>query len=92
MRFPCCEGDHIKFCRTIAGPCIESMELRQITSKQKTARRRRLLNSNLMILDQAAINAGFDLRRYVMKPTPAKPRSIMAHVDVSGTADVGLEL
>jgi hypothetical protein len=30
--------------------------------KEKAARRR-LLNSNLMIVDQAAINAGFDLRR-----------------------------
>jgi hypothetical protein len=41
-----------------------------------------------MIVDQAAINAGFDLRRYAMKPTPAKPRSIMAHVLGSGTAEV----
>jgi hypothetical protein len=39
---------------------------------------RRLLNSNLM-MDQTAINAGFDFRRYAMKPMPAKPRIIMAH-------------
>ena len=30
--------------------------------KEKAARRR-LLNSNLMIVDQTAINAGFDFRR-----------------------------
>ena len=34
-------------------------------------------NSNLMIVDQTAINAGFDLRRYAMKPTLAKLRIIM---------------
>jgi hypothetical protein len=34
-----------------------------------------------MIADQAAINAGFDFRRYAMKPMPAKPRIIIAHVD-----------
>jgi hypothetical protein len=33
------------------------------TSPKQKAARRRLLNSNLMIDDQAAINAGFDLRR-----------------------------
>ena len=32
-------------------------------SRKKKAVRRRLLNSNLM-MDQAAINAGFDFRRY----------------------------
>jgi hypothetical protein len=42
---------------------------------------------NLMIVDQAAINAaGFDFRRYAMKPMPAKPSSIIAHVGGSGTA------
>jgi hypothetical protein len=39
----------------------------------------------LMIADQAAINTGFDFRRYAMKPTPAKPRIIMAHMVGSGT-------
>jgi hypothetical protein len=39
-----------------------------------------------MIADQAAINFGFDFRRYAMKPIPAKPRSSIAHVDGSGTA------
>jgi hypothetical protein len=53
---------------------------------QEKAARRRLLNSNLMIEDQAAINAGFDFRRYAMKPTPAKPRIIIAQVEGSGTA------
>ena len=52
--------------------------------KQKAARRR-LLNSILM-MDQTNLNAGFDLRRYPTKPTPAKPRIIIAHVEGSGTA------
>jgi cation diffusion facilitator CzcD-associated flavoprotein CzcO len=46
------------------------------------------LNSNLLLADHAAINAGFDFRRYAMKPTPAKPRIIMAQVEGSGTAAV----
>ena len=54
-------------------------------SSQTKAARRRLLNSILM-MDQTNLNAGFDLRRYAMKPTPAKPRTIMAHVEGSGTA------
>ena len=54
--------------------------------KQKAARMR-LLNSNLM--DQAAINVGFDFRRYAMKPTPARPSSIIAHVEGSGTEETG---
>lgn len=32
-------------------------------------------------------NAGFDFRRYAMKPTPAKPKIIIAHVAGSGTAE-----
>ncbi len=40
------------------------------------------------MVDQVAINAGFDFRRYAVKPTPAKPRIIMAHVEGSGTAEV----
>jgi len=39
-----------------------------------------------MIVDQAAINAGLDFRRYAMKPMPANPRIIMAQVEGSGTA------
>jgi hypothetical protein len=58
----------------------------QITTQRKAARRR-LSISNLMIVDQAAINTGFDFRRYAMKPMPAKPRIIIAHVEGSGTAD-----
>jgi hypothetical protein len=34
----------------------------QLCSDEKAARRR-LFNSNLLIVDQAAVNAGFDLRR-----------------------------
>ena len=37
-------------------------------------------------MDQAAIGADFDFRRYATKPTPAKPRIIMAQVAGSGTA------
>jgi hypothetical protein len=32
-----------------------------------------------MVVDHAAINAGFDFRRYAMKPMPAKPSSSIAH-------------
>jgi hypothetical protein len=45
-------------------------------------------NSNLLISDQAAINASFDFRRYPMKPTPAKPSIIIAQVGGSGIAVV----
>jgi hypothetical protein len=38
-----------------------------------------------MIVDHAAINADFDFRRNAMKPTPAKPRIIIAQVEGSGT-------
>ena len=48
-----------------------------------------LFNSNLLMADQAAINAGFEFRRYAIKPMPAKPRIIIAHVEGSGTALVG---
>ena len=58
---------------------------RGCNSQQRKTARRRLLNSTLM-MDQTNLNAGFDLRRYAMKPTPAKPRIIMAHVEGSGTA------
>ena len=40
---------------------------------------------NLMIVDQAKRNVGFDFLRYAMKPMPAKPRIIIAHVEGSGT-------
>jgi hypothetical protein len=39
-------------------------------SPQREAARRRLLNSILM-MDQTAIHAGFDLRRWAVKPMPA---------------------
>jgi hypothetical protein len=48
-------------------------------------------NPNRMIEDQAAISAGFDFRRYAMKPMPAKPRSIMAKVEGSGTPEAKSE-
>jgi hypothetical protein len=43
----------------------------------------------MLFVDQAAINAGFDFRRYAMKPRPAKPRSIIAHVEGSVEAAAG---
>lgn len=52
----------------------------------KTNRPKAGSQSDPMIVDQAAINAGFDFRRYAMKPMPAKPRSSIAHVDSSGTS------
>ena len=56
--------------------------------RKRKAARRRLFNACLLIDDQAAIKPGFDCRRYAMKPRPAKPRSIIAHVEGSGTAAV----
>jgi hypothetical protein len=38
------------------------------------------------VLDQTVTNAGFDFRRYAMKPSPAKSRIIIAQVVGSGTA------
>jgi hypothetical protein len=55
-------------------------------SVNEKAARRRLFNSTMMIVDQAAINAGFAFPRYAMKPMPAKPINIIAQVDGSGTA------
>ena len=40
-----------------------------------------------MLGDHATINADFDFRRYAIKPMPAKPKIIIAHVDGSGTAE-----
>jgi hypothetical protein len=60
-----------------------------IGQKKKAARRRPASHSNLMIAGQAAINAGFDFRRYAMRPMPAKPRSIIAQLDGSRTAAIG---
>jgi hypothetical protein len=45
--------------------CASQLDLsvRQFVLAQQEAARRRLFNSILMILDQAAVSAGFDLRR-----------------------------
>jgi hypothetical protein len=64
---------------------FEWLAQRERRSKRKAARRQPL-NSNLIISDHAAINAGLFFRRYAMKPMPAKPRSSIAHVEASGTA------
>jgi hypothetical protein len=42
--------------------CPEPEVAASRVAKERAARRR-LFNSNLMIVDQAAINAGFDFRR-----------------------------
>jgi hypothetical protein len=64
-------------------------------SKEKPPERRLSIQTRLscdylvIILDWAASNAGLDFRRYAMKPRPAKPRSIIAHVEGSGTDATG---
>jgi hypothetical protein len=55
----------------------------------KKSRPKAALNSRPMIVGQAVINAGFEFRRYAMKPTPPKPRSIIAQVEGSGMAPTG---
>jgi hypothetical protein len=50
--------------------------------KEKAARRR-LLNSILMV-DQTAIKAGFDFRRYAMKPMPGWLRIMTARANPAG--------
>jgi hypothetical protein len=57
---------------------------------KRKSRPKAALNSNLMIVYQAKRSAGFDFRRQAMKPRPAKPNIIMAHVDDSGTAEFKL--
>jgi hypothetical protein len=64
----------------------QNRKWRMQARKEKAARRR--LQSNLMIVDQAAINAALFFRRYAMNPTPAKPRISIAHVEGSGTAEM----
>jgi hypothetical protein len=59
-------------------------------AKEKESRPKAALNSNPMILDQAASNAALFFRRYAMNPTPAKPRIIMAQVEGSGTPGVNV--
>src|SRR5882757_7806019 len=48
--------------------------------------RRRLFSSNPMIVDQAAITVGFDLRRWAMKPTPVWLRSSMGRETLQAAA------
>jgi hypothetical protein len=60
---------------------VPSTEVAPSRGINENAARRRLSNSTLMIVDQPAINAGFDFRRYAMKPRPKKPRIIIAHVE-----------
>ena len=65
---------------------VPGTEVAQLRSIKEKAARRRPFNSNLIIVDQPVIKVGCDFRRYAMKPMPAKPRIIMAHVEGSGTA------
>lgn len=57
---------------------------------KKTARRRS--RCSICAFDQATASDIVPLRerRYVMKPTPAKPRIIMAQVEDSGTAETAV--
>ena len=44
-------------------------------------------SNSIVVMDQTAINAASDLRRYAMKPSPAKPKIIIGHVECPrGTA------
>lgn len=61
-------------------------EIAPEVAEQRKSRPKAALNSILMIKDHAVINAGLGFLRYTMKPRPAKPRNIMAHVEGSGTA------
>ena len=58
----------------------------RVQTTQTKSRPKAALNATPMGVDHAAIKAGFDFRRYVMKPMPAKPMIIIAHVEGSGTA------
>jgi len=60
------------------------------TERENKSRPKAALNSKPDDRNQETINAGFDFRRYAMKPRPTKPRIIMAHVDGSGTAGVSV--
>jgi hypothetical protein len=53
--------------------------------KGGSTRPERLLSPSPMFDLQARSHAGLELRRQAMKPMPAKPRSIIAQVDGSGT-------
>jgi hypothetical protein len=57
-------------------------------ARKQESRLKAASNSNSMIVNQAASNAGFDLRRYAIKPRPATPRIIIAQVEGSGTPEV----
>jgi hypothetical protein len=80
--------------RTQGGHGAKSEKCQTATSRmpgpKEKAARRRLSNSNLTITNQVTSNAVFDFRRYAMKPMPAKPRIIIAHVEGSGTADTAV--
>ena len=60
------------------------------SNKQKTARRRPLCKPDCDA-DQASRSLP-PFRRYAMKPTPQKPRIIIAQVDGSGTAGANSEV
>ena len=65
---------------------VPTSDMRTSAANQKKAAPKAALKFKPDDLDQAAINASFDFWRYAMKPTPAKPRIIMAQVEGSGTA------
>jgi hypothetical protein len=72
---------------TVLG-CRSAAKLKRRPTKQKDRPKAVSLYPN-RAGDQATLSADpFCLRRYAMKPTPAKPRIIIAHVEGSGTAVV----
>src|SRR6266850_653215 len=88
-------GDGMSALMRITEASRPSHEVRKVPTcdierarRTKKSRPKAASKENSIIADHAASNAGFDLRRYAMKPIPAKPRIIMAHVDSSGTAAV----
>ena len=63
---------------------------RASTNCQKRSRPWAASQFKSMIADQVDINAVFDFRRCAMTPRPQKPRIIIAHVEGSGTALIGV--
>lgn len=69
---------------------VPTCDIDDARRKKRKAAQRRLSKFN-SARSQARRSSGlFCLRRYAMKPTPAKPRIIIAHVEGSGTALVNV--
>jgi hypothetical protein len=83
----CCYPSNGHRAATAACRFRANMRHRMLTSPKRKSR----LAAGSQI--KTAIRSGREVallrRRYAMKPTPAKPRIIIAHVEGSGTAPVG---